>query len=179
MLLGASPLLLLCVIPEPACLPYVLEQIIVRRKAGAEFPICESGSSKLTVADSSRRYLLRQRFLSFAMDANPNQHRARPPVPTSRFNTRAGDPSVASKVPSGTTRSSSFGTSGPAPAKISHSSTSQRAASVIRFPRRAERFVVAVEFSGTGYFHGSRSHCHTGSSAALHGALMSGTSMVQ
>jgi hypothetical protein len=28
-------LLLLCVIPEPACLPYVLEQIIVRRNAGA------------------------------------------------------------------------------------------------------------------------------------------------
>ena len=33
-------LLLLCVIPEPACLPSVLEQIIVRRNAGAG-PIAE------------------------------------------------------------------------------------------------------------------------------------------
>jgi hypothetical protein len=94
------------------------------------------------------------------------------PQPTGRLTIGIRDSSYLRSVPIGTTRISSFGTSGPAPANISHSSRSQRAASVMRCPERAGRFVVAVAFSGTGQVHGSRSHLHTGSFPALHGAVI-------
>jgi len=52
-------------------------------------------------------------------------------------------------------RLSDSGISGPAPEKISHSSSSQRITSVIRAPRRAFRSVKATESIGTEYVHSS------------------------
>ena len=84
------------------------------------------------------------------------------PVPNGRCSMGSRDSSAANSIPRGTTRISSFGTSGPAPAKSSHPSSSQRAASVIRSSRNAARFVTAVDVGGTEKDHGLYSHCQTG-----------------
>ncbi len=73
------------------------------------------------------------------------------PVSTRRSTAGTSDLSASRRTPNGTTRLCDSGISGPAPEKISHSSSSQRITLVIRAPRRASRSVKATEFFGTGY----------------------------